>query len=154
MAASQPRGMYFEDFELEQQIITVGRTVTETDVVQYAGLSGDYNQIHTDAEYSKDIAFGRRVAHGLLVVSIVSGLAFQTGVMEGTVIAFREIGSWKFSRPVFIGDTVHAVLEVVNLKKLPRLGGGSVDIKISVINQEGKTVMSGVWTVLMLSRPA
>ena len=72
------------------------------------GLSGDFNQIHMDAEYSAMTPAGRRVAHGLLVASIVSGLAVQTGVMEGTVQFFREISEWKFIKPVFIGDTVHA----------------------------------------------
>jgi len=155
MSSSQPkpRGLYFEEFQPAQKIITPGRTVTEADVVNFAGLSGDYNQMHVDEAYSQKTTFGKRVAHGLLVVSIVSGLAVQTGVMEGTVMAFREINEWKFARPVFLGDTVHAVLEVREKKELRRIGGGSVTIDLDVINQNDEVVMKGVWVVLIAARP-
>lgn len=148
------RGMYFEEFQPEQRVVSVGRTVTETDVVTFAGLSGDYNQIHVDAEYSARGPFGQRVAHGLLVLSIASGLAVQTGILEGTVIAFREINEWKFSRPVFLGDTIHVELEVKETKAMPRLGGGAVTIEVAVKNQRNETVMKGLWVVLMATRPA
>jgi acyl dehydratase len=145
--------MYFDEFLIGQRILTAGRTVTEADIVTFAGLSGDYNQIHVDAAYSAMAPFGQRVAHGLLITSIASGLAMQTGVMEGTVLAFREINEWKFIKPVFIGDTVHVELEVKETKDLRRIGGGSVTIEISVLNQKDETVMKGVWTVLIASRP-
>jgi len=148
------RGLFFEEFSTGQTIVTAARTITETDIVTFAGLSGDYNQIHTDAEYAKDTPFGQRIAHGVLVLSIVSGLAVQTGFMEGTIIAFREINDWKFSKPVFIGDTVHAVLEIAEAKPLRRLGGGAITIKLNVINQHTEVVMSGTWTALMASKPA
>lgn len=147
------RGLYFEEFSVGQQVVTPSRTITEADIVNFAGLSGDYNLIHTDAEYAAETPFGQRVAHGLLVLAIVSGLAARTGVMEGTVIAFREINGWKFSRPVFIGDTIHAVLTVKETKPLPRLGGGAVILGLDVRNQRGETVMRGVWTALMMSQP-
>lgn len=147
------RGLYFEEFEIGQQVLSPGRTVTEADVMLFAGLSGDYTTIHTDAEFSKTTPFGQRVAHGLLVMSIASGLAARTGVMEGTVIAFREITDWKFSLPVYLGDTVHIVLEVKEKKALPRLGGGSLLISVDVRNQDEKTVMKGNWNVLMSSKP-
>ncbi len=149
-----PRGMYFDEFQVGQRILTAGRTITEADIVSFAGLSGDYNQIHVDADYSAKAPFGQRVAHGLLVTSIASGLAMQTGVMEGTVLAFREINEWKFIKPVFIGDTVRTQLEVKETKDLRRIGGGSVTIEVSVINQREEIVMKGVWTVLIASRPA
>jgi acyl dehydratase len=97
--------------------------------------------------------FGQRVVHGLLVLSIASGLAVRTGVMEGTVIAFRELGKWKFSLPVFIGDTIHVELTVEESKPLPRLGGGSLVLGVQVVNQEQEVVMKGKWTVLVQSRP-
>jgi 3-hydroxybutyryl-CoA dehydratase len=148
-----PRGMYFEEFEPGQKIVTAGRTVTETDIVNFSGLSGDFNWIHTDAEYSKTTPFGQRVAHGLLGLSIASGLAVQTGVLEGTTLAFREVNEWKFIRPVFIGDTIHVEMEVKETKALRRLGGGSVVIELDVKNQSGDSVMKGFWTVLVASRP-
>lgn len=147
------RGMYFEEFQPGQRVVSVGRTITESDVVTFAGLSGDYNQIHVDAEYSARGPFGQRVAHGLLVLSVASGLAVQTGILEGTVIAFREVNEWKFSRPVFLGDTIHVELEVKETKAMPRLGGGAVTIEVAVKNQRAETAMKGVWIVLMAARP-
>lgn len=147
------RGWYFEEFEVGQKITTSGRTITESDIVTFAGLSGDYNAIHTDAEYSRNTAFGRRVAHGLLGLSVASGLAVGTGLLEGTVLAFREISEWKFSLPIFIGDTIHVEMEIVETKPLPRLGGGSVLIGLNVLNQDDKAVMRGQWSVLIMSRP-
>jgi acyl dehydratase len=152
-AMSYQRGYYFEQFEPGLKVVTAARTITESDIVTFAGLSGDYNQIHTDAEFSKGTPFGQRVAHGLLVLSIASGLAMRTGVLEGTVIAFREINNWKFSNPVFIGDTIHVELLVVETKALPRLGGGSVVIELAVKNQRGEIAMKGTWTTLVMSKP-
>lgn len=146
-------GLNFEDFSVGQHITTTARTVTESDVVTFAGLSGDYNQIHTDAEFAKNTPFRQRVAHGILCLSIASGLAMRTGVLEGTVLAFREIDNWKFSGPVFIGDTIHVDLKVIETKPLPRLGGGSVVIELSVINQRDEVPMKGKWTVLVTSGP-
>ena len=148
------QGLYFEDFQVGMEIKTACRTVTESDVVTFAGLSGDYNQIHTDAEFSRTTPFGQRVAHGLLGIAIASGLAMRTGVLEGTVLAFREINEWKFSRPVFIGDTIHVVMRVTETKPVPRLGGGSVAIAIEVKNQRDEIAMKGIWTVLVASKPS
>lgn len=155
MAATENirRGLYFEEFEIGHRVVSPARTITEADVVNFAGISGDWNSIHTDAEYAKTTPFGQRVAHGLLIMGVISGLAVRTGVMEGTVLAFREIESWKFSLPVFIGDTIHVVLEVLETKKLPRLGGGSITLSVDVKNQENKTVMKGRWIALIQSLP-
>jgi acyl dehydratase len=150
---TRPRGMYFEEFTPGLTVITAGRTVTESDVVSFAGLSGDYTQIHVDAEYSANAMFGQRVAHGLLCLSIASGLAVQTGVLEGTVLAFREINEWKFSRPVYLGDTLHVQLEVKETKPMPRLGGGLVVLVLDVKNQKNETVMKGTWSTLIASKP-
>ncbi|MEW6716277.1 MAG: MaoC/PaaZ C-terminal domain-containing protein [Chloroflexota bacterium] len=149
----QPRGMYFEDFKVGQRITTVGRTVTEADVVAFAGLSGDFNQLHTDVEYASKTHFGQRVVYGLLGLSIASGLATRTGILEGTAIAFREISDWKFVKPVFIGDTIHVELEVSEVKPMNRIGGGSVVISVHVVNQHSQEVMRGSWNVLVVSRP-
>lgn len=146
-----PRGLHFEQFETGRQIVTAARTITEADIVNFAGLSGDFNAIHTDAVYATHDTFGQRVAHGLLVQSIATGLMVQSGVIEGTVLAFREL-TVKFSLPVFIGDTIHVQASVTETKVFRRLGGGNVTIKYSVINQEGKTVQRGDWIMLMKSR--
>jgi 3-hydroxybutyryl-CoA dehydratase len=149
--AYQPRGRYFEEFAVGDVIVSAGRTITEADVVNFAGLTGDYNQIHTDAEYAAREMFGRRIAHGLLILSISVGLAVQTGLIEGTVLAFRELG-WKFSRPVMLGDTIHVSLEVTEVKPLPRLGGGNVLLKVTVFNQHQEAVHRGTWAMLVKSK--
>lgn len=151
--AYRPRGRYFEEFEVGSVVVSAGRTITETDIVNFAGLAGDYTQIHTDAEYARQSIFGQRVAHGLLGLSVVSGLLAQLGFIEGTVIAFREL-TWKFSQPIFIGDTIHTQITVAELKAIPRLSGGSVTFDLDVINQEDKVVQHGKWVLLVNSRPA
>lgn len=150
---NSPRGMYFEEFETGQSLVTAGRTITEGDIVTFAGLSGDFNQLHTDAEYSKSALPGQRIAHGLLVLSIASGLVVQTGIMEGTIIVFREITEWKFIKPVFIGDTIHVAVEIKETRLMSRLGGGLVQIELEVQNQQGDRVMKGIWSALFQSRP-
>jgi acyl dehydratase len=135
------------------RILTAARTVTEADIVMFAGLSGDFNQIHTDAEFARATPFGGRVAHGLLGLAIVSGLAVQTGFIEQTVLAFREVNEWKFSAPIYIGDTIRAEIEVLETKALPRLGGGAVTLAFNVKNQKDETVNRGRWTVLVQSQP-
>ncbi|HID53381.1 MAG TPA: dehydratase [Anaerolineae bacterium] len=147
----QPRGLYFEDFTVGQEMETAGRTITEADIVTFAGLSGDFNLIHTNVEYAADFIFGKRVAHGMQVQSIATGLMVQSGVIDGTVLAFRELTA-KFSLPVFIGETIHVAAKIVETKALRRLGGGNVTIKYSVINQEGKTVQRGEWIMLIKSK--
>jgi acyl dehydratase len=147
-------GLYFEEFFVGQKVTTVGRTMTEHDIVMFAGLSGDYAQIHTDAEFSKNTPIGQRIAHGNLGLSIASGLAMRTGILEGTVIVFREITEWKFVKPIFINDTIHVELEVNDTKAIPRIGGGSVSIKLEVKNQKNETCQRGIWNVLVMSKPA
>ena len=150
---ARPRGLYFEEFVIGDSVESVGRTITEADIVLFAGLSGDYNLIHTDAEYSKSQQFGQRVAHGLLVLSVASGMAVRLGFMEETVMAFRSL-EWKFSAPVFAGDTLHLRVTVEETKPMGRLGGGLVRFKMEVINQRGEVVNRGTWDILCKSKPA
>jgi 3-hydroxybutyryl-CoA dehydratase len=147
-------GLYFEEFEVGQSITSVGRTVTEADVVAFASLSSDWSTIHTDAEYAAQHPFGQRVAHGLLGLAIASGLAVRMGFLEGTVLAFREIGSWKFSLPTFFGDTIRVRATVIETKPMRRLGGGLVTLKVEILNQDDKIAQRGTWGVLVKSQQA
>lgn len=147
------RGLYFEEFEVGKKIETDGRTITEADVTNFAGLSGDFNPLHTNAVFAADTPFEQRVAHGALIFSIATGLAYRMRFMEKTGIAFRSIDDWKFSLPVFIGDTIYCEMEVTELKPAPRLGGGLVTLTLKVINQHGKVVQKGSITVIMASQP-
>jgi acyl dehydratase len=147
-------GLYFEEFTVGQKITSVARTVAESDIMTFAGLTGDYNQIHTDAEFAKGTPFGQRIAHGLLGLSIAVGLLMRTGVLEGTVLAFREIVEWKFIKPVFIGDSLHVEMEAKELKALPRIGGGQALVALDVKNQKAETLMRGTLAVLVASKPS
>lgn len=146
-------GLYFEEFTVGQVVKTLSRTVSEDAIFTFAGLTGDYNQIHTDAEFAKTTQFGQRVAHGLLGLSIATGLIMRTGYLEGTVLAFREIQDWKFVKPIFIGDTIHALLTVSEMKPLPRIGAGALIALVEVKNQNDEVIQKGTLNLLVLSKP-
>lgn len=144
---------YFEDFFVGQKMVTEKRTLTEDDIMEFARLTGDDNRIHTDPEFSKTTPFGKQIAHGLLGMSIALGLTWQSGLMDGTILAFREVKEWKFVKPVFIGDTIYTELETKETKALPRIGGGSVLVAAEVKNQNDEVCHRGTWSVLMMSKP-
>ena len=146
-------GLYFEEFFVGQKVTTVGRTVSEADIFTFAGLTGDFNEIHTNAAFASKTQFGQRIAHGLLGLSLATGLIMRTGFLEGTVLAFREINEWKFVKPVLIGDTVHTVLTIAEMKALPRIGGGSLIASVEVRNQNEEVCQRGTLNLLMLSKP-
>jgi acyl dehydratase len=145
------QGMYFEDFEPGMELVTQSRMITESDIMSFAGLSGDYNPMHTDAEYAKETMFGERIAHGMLVLSIATGLGYRLGFLEGTVLAFRAL-EWKFSKPVFIGDTLQVHIEVKECREMKRIGGGQVTLDARVLNQDDEITQRGQWVMLMKSR--
>ena len=149
---TRSRGHYFEEFEIGDTVESASRTITETDIVLFAGLSGDYNQLHTDAEFAKTTPFGERIAHGLLGLSVASGLAQRLGFIEGTAQAFREL-SWKFRSPILIGDTIRARFKVREKKELRRVGGGMVMFDAAVLNQRDEVVQKGIWKVIIASAP-
>jgi 3-hydroxybutyryl-CoA dehydratase len=149
----RPRGMFYEEFELEQKMITRGRTVTEADLVQFGALTGDFNPMHMDAEYCKTSFMGQRVAHGMLGMSYAIGQLYQLGILDGTILAFRELEA-KFSVPIFIGDTITIHATVKEKKDAARMGGGMVAFELKIINQEGKTVTKATATLLMASKPS
>lgn len=150
--ATRARGRYFEELEVGDTVETPARTITESDVMLFAGLSGDYNPLHTDAEFAKGTMFGERVAHGLLGLAVASGLAWRTGFMEGTADALISVET-KFRSPVKFGDTIRARFTVQQKKEMKRLGGGFVTFDVVVLNQRDETVQKGEWTVLIKSAP-
>jgi 3-hydroxybutyryl-CoA dehydratase len=143
-----PRGLYFEELEVGQNMTSRGRTITEADIVNFAGVSGDYNPIHTDADFASKTPFGQRIAHGMLGLSAATGQAYALGFMERTVIAFMGL-EWKFRAPVLIGDTITVNIEVTEKKDAKRMGGGLVTLDIKVVNQRGEVTQKGEWTVLV-----
>ena len=147
------RGLYFEEFEVGDCMVSPGRTVTEADIVAFCGLSGDFNELHSNAEYARQTLFGKRVAHGLLGLSMASGLAGRLGFLEGTAQAFMGL-EWKFKGPIFAGDTICVHATVAQTRTIQKLGGGIVVLGVSVVNQKEEVVQEGRWTVLMKGRPA
>lgn len=146
------RGLYFEEFEIGDSMVSPGRTVTETDLVAFSGLSGDYSQLHTNAEYAKQTPFGKRIAHGPLGLSMAVGLASRLGFLVGTAEALLGL-DWKFKRPIFIGDTIHVRASVARKREIKKLGGGMVIFDIAVLNQNDEVVQQGKMTILIKSRP-
>ena len=144
--------LYFEDLQVGMTMTTKGRTITESDIVNFAGLSGDFNPLHTDAEYAAKTEFGQRIAHGALGLSIATGLANQLGFMEGTVIAFTAL-DWKYRAPIFIGDTIHVEITVNQSKAMPASGGGFVIFGVKVVKQDDTVTQEGKWTLVVRSRP-
>lgn len=153
MPLTPPHGMYFEDFVIGESAESSTRTITEADIVAFAGLSGDFNEIHVSEPFSAASPAGRRIAHGMLGLSIASGLAVQMGFMFRTVEFFRGV-DWEFVAPIFIGDTLHIVAEVSEIKAFPRLKNGKVMFKVVLKNQTGVVTQRGTWTLLVKMRPA
>lgn len=147
----QPRGRYFDDFAMGDSFVTTRRTVTEGDVALYAGLSGDYNPLHTDEVFAQATPFGTRIAHGMLVASIATGQANQLALFEGTTIALLDM-HLKWTAPVKPGDTVHTVLTVVGMEETKRADRGILMVDVAVRNQNDQTVLESAWKVMLARR--
>lgn len=143
--------LYYEDFEIGREYTTSSRTVTEADIVAFAGLSGDFNPLHMDEEYAKQTVFGARIAHGLLGLSIASGLMTQTRMMESTVVAFLGL-TWNFKGPVKIGDTITVRMRVADKRETSKPDRGIVRLAVSVLNQRGEVVQEGENTLMVKKR--
>lgn len=131
---------YYEDFTVGGAFESRGRTVTETDIVNFAGLSGDFVELHTNEEFARKSPFGRRIAHGALVFSISTGLMTQMNLVNDTVLAFYGLDKLRFTAPVFIGDTVRVVKRVIELREKDA-GRGVVTFETQVLNQSNEPVI-------------
>ncbi len=143
--------LYFEDFVLETTSVSRGRTITEADIVNFAGLSGDFHELHMSQEYAAKGPFGQRIAHGALVFSISTGLMIQMNQVHETVIAFYGVDQLRFTKPVFIGDTIHVVKKVIEARPKPPCRG-VVTFETVVTNQRGEPVLVYRDQVLLKAR--
>lgn len=150
-AAYPPRGLTFDQFEVGMSFTSPARTLTEADIALFAGLTGDYNPLHCDAVSAERTHFRGRVAHGMLVQSISTGLGWQTGIFGGTIAALLEISA-SFALPVRAGDTLQLVLEVLEREAAPGPRRGAIVLGTRVLNQRGECVLDGRWRALMLRR--
>lgn len=144
----QPRGLHWEEIEADKEYYSARRTVTEADVALFAGLSGDFNPLHVDQVMMEKTPFGRRIAHGALVLSITTGLANQTGMFEGTTVAFLEQTS-RWPAPTLPGDTIHVVLKAIEKKETSKPDRALVVWQVTTVNQNGVTVMEAQWKTLI-----
>ncbi|WP_027363967.1 MaoC/PaaZ C-terminal domain-containing protein [Desulfotruncus alcoholivorax] len=143
-------GKLFNEWVVGDEYITPGRTITETDVVMFAALSGDYNELHTSKEYMKKSEFGERIVHGLLGLAISHGLLFRTGILEGTGIAFLGIESWQFKAPIFFGDTVYVKVKVVEKRpSKSKPDRGIIKVLVQLIKQDGTITQEGIKTLMI-----
>ncbi len=130
---------YFEDYSLDETVTTGTRTITEADIVNFAGLSGDFHELHMSEEYAKRGPFGRRIAHGALIFSISTGLTIQMGDHEN-IIAFYGVDKLRFTHPTFIGDTIHVTKRVIELTPKDEQRG-VVAFETTVLNQDDQPVL-------------
>ncbi|KGR90157.1 dehydratase [Ureibacillus massiliensis 4400831 = CIP 108448 = CCUG 49529] len=140
--------MYFDDFSIGDEMISPRRTVTETDMVQFAGLSGDYNPLHVDEVYAQQTPYKTRVAHGLLSVAVITGLQSQMGNVNGSTLGLLEI-NWKFKKGVIPGDTIYAKFVVRDKKETSKPDRGVLTRNVYVINQRDELVSEGEIVLLM-----
>jgi acyl dehydratase len=141
-------GRVFSEFEIGQRFVTPGRTITEADVAAFAGLTGDYNPVHTDEEFARATDFGGRIAHGPMGIGMAFGLASRLDLIDGTVIALLGV-SWEFRTPTRAGDTIHAVIEVIDKREVKKPDRGLIELSITLLNQREIVAQAGSARLLM-----
>ncbi|MFT5289112.1 MAG: acyl dehydratase [Planctomycetota bacterium] len=146
---SQRRGLWFDEFTPGQTFASAGRTITETDVVNFACLSGDFTRLHTDATAARRMPFRQRIAHGMLIQSIATGLGTRIGIFEGSIAAFAGQSS-QWLHPVFFGDTIRVEFLVDKVDQEPSRRSGHVFFSLRILNQDDELVATGTWDTLML----
>jgi acyl dehydratase len=156
LAASQVDRLYFEDLPLDKTFVTAGRTITEADVVAFAGLSGDFNSLHVDETFAAATGFGGRIAHGLLVLSVASGLTTRLPVLHAlqpALLGMTDV-TCRWLAPTRIGDTIRVELTFI-AAQLTRSGTrGRVTERRVALNQDDVTVLDSHWTLLVAARPS
>jgi len=147
-------GRYYEEFELGQEFVSPARTITAYDVAAFAGLSGDYNPVHTDYEFAATTPFGQPIAHGVLGISVATGLLARSGLFDGTAVAFLGIDDWKFLGPIVFGDTIRVEFTVMSMRETKNPETGILTRAVRLVNQRDEVVQSGDMTLMIRRQPA
>jgi acyl dehydratase len=148
-----PNALFFDQFEVGQSWLTPRRTITEADIVMFAGMTGDFNPVHTDEEFARRTPFGTRILHGPAVFAIATGLEFRLGLKEGTAIAFLGM-TWDLKAPVKIGDTIHVFQRVESVRPTKNPARGIVNFWVEVRNQRDEVCQQGDWKVMFHAKAA
>ena len=147
-------GLWYEDFNLEDERLSPGRTITEGDFTNFAGLTGDYSQVHTDEEFCKKTEFGTRIAHGLFGLSIAQGLSWRTNYTQGTGVASLGWDKWRFKRPIKIGDTLRVRWRMTSKREsASKSNMGIITEFVELVNQRGEVVQDGEHITMIRKRP-
>jgi acyl dehydratase len=146
-------GRYFEEFHVGEKFVTEARTIGECEVVTFAGLSGDFNPLHTNNEFAKTTNFGERIAHGLLGQAVASGLISRMGLFDGTAVAFLGINNWRFSGPILFGDTIRVEFEISHMRETGDPGRGIITRDVKVLNQRDETIQHGEMVIMIKREP-
>lgn len=146
-------GLYFEDFEIGQEFETPARTITQTDIVNFACLSGDFNEIHTNFEYCKTTPFGEPIAHGPLVYAVMGGLQYASGINDGTLLALLQIDNWRMLNVVKHGDTIRMRSTVVDKKETSKPDRGIVSLQRQCLKHDGTIAQEMKATLMYRRRP-
>ena len=147
--------VYFEDFQVGQEWTSPSRTMTEADVTLFAMLSGDYDEIHTSEEWAKhSSAYKTRIAHGMLGMCIIEGLKKRIPDFAGTRYVASLEYTWKFTGPIFLGDTVHLKIQISKLRESKSKPDRAIIWEnVQMINQRGEVVQSGEQSLMIWRRP-
>ncbi len=146
------RSYFYEDFEVGQEFKSGGRTITEADLTMFSMISGDWNPLHADAEFAKGTRFGQRVVHGVLGIAVSTGMMHELGIFHESVIAMLGYKNWQFKQALFVNDTIHLKLTILD-KSLGKSGNsGKLSRRFQLINQNGLVVQEGESDVLVLTK--
>lgn len=141
--------LYYGDILDDFSVTTASRTISEADIMLFAGLTGDFNELHTSATFAANTSFSERIAHGMLTLSMANGLYMRTGYFNNSTVANLGIKEWRFDKPVKIGDTISVQITLHEKHLTSRPDRGIVNWKINVVNQNDETVASGIWTKMI-----
>jgi acyl dehydratase len=144
--------LHFEDLEVGQTYLSQGRTITEADVVNFAGISWDFNVLHTDEEFMKKTQFGKRIAHGLLGLAIQSGLTYRALSQPVATLAFLGLKEWNFKGPIYMGDTIRLRLTIAEKRETSKPDRGVVSWRRELLNQSDEVVQEGLTLTLVRRR--
>lgn len=154
MEVYQPVNLNYDDITEDTVYVTSSRTITEGDVMAFAGLTGDYNELHTSAQHAQNTPFGARIAHGMLTLAVANGLYMRLNLFEKNTVANLGIESWSFKKAVLLGDTLHVKLSLDSKRLTSNPKRGVIRWKVTVLNQNDEEVAGGIWVKMFLTRAA